>query len=247
MRFRLLRRHGVHRPNDGTGRGVMSEVGHQPEVEEHDAMVAGHQDVGRFDVAMDLARLMEVDQDLDQLRQRRAQPDLVEGASDRSRGNASRRRQAQRARFRARAGRRGRGRAGPVGPGLERTDVGEKVDSIEQLHGEKPLALLLDQLAQSNQMRVLQIPKRAKLSLEPQDRVRVERPDRLERDPHPGLSIEGLVAYAHTAGTQLTENLKAPQTRQSWVPRWHVKSCPLFRLAYRRQGAKGPVTQMLDN
>jgi hypothetical protein len=62
-----------------------------------------------------------------------------------------------------------------LGPWLglaERTaDIGREVGALDEIHREEPVAMLLEQLVQGDEVRVLQVVERAKLALQPRDRL----------------------------------------------------------------------------
>ena len=79
---RLLRRHVADRPDDLAVDRLLScqalEVGRQAEIEQDDPPLGGHQDVGRLDVSVQLARLVERIDAFGELTQCVAKPRLVE-------------------------------------------------------------------------------------------------------------------------------------------------------------------------
>jgi hypothetical protein len=72
-------------------------------------------------------------------------------------------------------------------------DVRENVRSVEKLHGEEPVALVLGELVQGDQVRVRDVCERAKLLLERDQGVRRDPLQRLEGDGPAELHVERLV------------------------------------------------------
>ena len=79
---RLLGRHVTDGPDDLAVDRLWPrqalEVGRQPEIKEDDPPLRGHQDVGRLDVAVQLARLVDGIDPFGELTQRIAEPRFIE-------------------------------------------------------------------------------------------------------------------------------------------------------------------------
>src|SRR5262249_23226364 len=99
--------------------------------------------------------------------------------------------------------------------------VRDQIHAAEQLHREEPLTSGLEQLAEPDQVRMVEIRERAKLLLEPEDRVAIDVAQRLERDLLSVLIVEGLVDHAHAAHTELADDLEPIGARESAaIPRY---------------------------
>jgi hypothetical protein len=173
--------------------GAAIEVGHQAEVEQHDPPARLHADVRRLDVAVDLADLVQGGHPAGELREGGAQARFVEGEVP-GRAPADRRGLAGRPRHLEREG-----LPGVRVAAADRTDVLVEVDAVDVLHREEPGSGLLDQLAEADQVRVLEIVQRAELGLEAGQRVGPGLLQQLEGDPAVQGAIEGLEDLAHPA------------------------------------------------
>ncbi len=108
---------------------------------------------------------------------------------------------------RARVLRHARDGAPVLGP-----DVGEEVLPLDELHREKPGPLVLAELPQADEVRVLDAVERAELVLEAEERVGLHRPESLQCDALVPLAVDGLVDDAHSPRAQLAEDLEPRRT-----------------------------------
>jgi hypothetical protein len=214
-------------------------IDHQPEVEDLHPPVARHQHVGRLDVAVDLVRAMERVQPLRELTERVAQPglvgvhgrpahrrrrrpagggdvlgrrlraavDAVAGVDRHRHPVGHRRRRGRRAGARdPRAGPRRRGALAGARPGA---DPRQERLAAHQLHGEEPGAAVLEQLAERDEVRVVEVLQRAELGLEPEQRVGGLDAQRLQRDRRLVLAVEGLVDHPHAPDPEAAHDREA--------------------------------------
>ena len=86
---------------------------------------------------------------------------------------------------------------------------------MHQLHGEEPLPLVLEQLVQAHQVRVLEIGEGAELALEPQERAPVDVLRVLSATHVAALAILRLVHDAHAAFPKAAPELEATGNRES--------------------------------
>jgi hypothetical protein len=84
--------------------------------------------------------------------------------------------------------------------------VSEKIHARHELHGEKPLAGMLDQFAQAHEVRMHESLQCAKLLLEAQQSSRFLPAQQLERDAVAVLAIDGLVHHARAAASELADD-----------------------------------------
>ena len=80
---------------------------------------------------------------------------------------------------------------------------------LDELHGEKPVAGVLEQLTEADEVAVPHVLQLAKLVLEAQHRVGAPRLQRLQRDHRVALAIERLVDHAHPTGADPAPHLEA--------------------------------------
>ena len=172
----------------------------EAEVEHDHPAVGGDEHVRRLDVAVDLARRVQRVERVGQLDERVAQAALVVAAGAR--------------------GRRGDGAvagavqvgdgagARRVGAAVRPPDERQEVDALHQLHGEEPVVLILDQLAEGDEVGVGDVLERAELVLEGEQLLRAHGAQGLERDPRVALAIDRLVDHAHAAGAEATDDLE---------------------------------------
>ena len=195
----------------------------ETEVEEHDAALRSDAYVRRLDVAVHLARCVQRVEPQRDLPERIAQPALVEGPrlayarlGGRHRGICGDGRlhvdvgvSVSAARIWPRpqvdGGRRGRGLRAPRAAAHPR----EQIDAVDELHREERVVRLGDELAQPDQVRMMDVLQRPELALDPRDGVRVVVQDRLERDPLVALDVDGLVDHSHPTLADPTNHLEA--------------------------------------
>ncbi len=134
--------------------------------------VAPDQDVRGLDVAVQLARAVQVDERADQLEECGLEP--IEIARQR----------ACRARPRDRLGTDAGDLVGQhdgreLGRGMRRQlaepaarDVGDEVRPVDQLHGDEPWLLIGDELVQRDEIGMREVRERAKLALQPEEAAR---------------------------------------------------------------------------
>ena len=87
--------------------------------------------------------------------------------------------------------------------------VGDDVDSAHELHGEKPLAPILAELAELDEVGMAEVHQGAKLILEAIERLRTDVANSLEGDLRALLTIERLVDHAHAALADAAHDLEA--------------------------------------
>src|SRR5262249_30425494 len=90
-----------------------------------------------------------------------------------------------------------------------RTHVAEEIGPLDQLHREEPLTVIDEQFPHSHQIRVLQILKAPKFSLESQQRMGSQGGEQLERNPGPTLAIECLVHNPQPSRAESAKNAEA--------------------------------------
>src|SRR5690606_25294821 len=73
----------------------------------------------------------------------------------------------------------------------------EEVDTLHELHREEPVVILAIQLAEANQVAMLEIRARAELGLQVEDGLRIDPAQSLERDRHLAIAIERFVDNSH--------------------------------------------------
>jgi hypothetical protein len=93
--------------------------------------------------------------------------------------------------------------------------VVEEVRPAHELHREQPRAGDLDELAERDQVRVVDVAERAKLALEIEDALRADLDQRLERDRDPALAVEHFVDAAHATAAERREVAKARGRREA--------------------------------
>ncbi len=98
-----------------------------------------------------------------------------------------------------------------VGPArrITGTHPVEERPALDELHGEEPVAAVVEKLAKAYEVAVLDVDPGAKLGLEPVQRLRVELAQGLERDDHRALAIVGLVDHAHATLTEHPAQLES--------------------------------------
>ncbi len=181
------------------------------EVEEHDAALGSDENVGRFDVAVQLAGGVQGLDTLDELAQGRPQPVHVGGrpSERRLRLGRSAEPRAKRIAFdggaqahdRVRRGDRRLARLGLL-------DVPLEVGSADEIHREEDLSVLgHDELVEMHQIGVLDVREGPKLVLEEVEPRRVEIEERLDGDLLPSLAVEGFVDDAHATSAQAADDL----------------------------------------
>ena len=181
----------------------------QTEVEQLQQAVAPDQDVRGLDVAVQLARAVQVDESGDQLeecglksieiaRQHacRTRPrdrlgtdprDLVRQDDRRELGRGMRRQLAQPA-------------AG---------NVGDEVRPVNQLHGNEPWLLIGDELVQGNEIGMREVRECTKLALQPEEAPGVRAAEQLERHACVTLQVEGFVDDTEPALAETSLDAKA--------------------------------------
>ncbi len=95
----------------------------------------------------------------------------------------------------------------------------DEVGSVDSLHREEPLPVLLDELAELHEIRVMEVLHGPKLTLEGEQRVRAVRPERLERDDRPLLAVVGLVDDAHPPFAESAAELEPARTAEKCARR----------------------------
>src|SRR5215208_4964218 len=96
-------------------------------------------------------------------------------------------------------------------------DVLQEVDALDELHREEPVAAILDQLTQADEIRVMHVLERPELVLEAQHRIRRDRPKGLEGDAAVVFAVEGLVDDAHATRTEPADDLEARRSLKADV------------------------------
>ena len=182
-----------------------AEAHGEAEVDEHQAPLGRHQDVGRLDVTVELACVVERGEPLDELHQHRAHPQLVEArrlpGDDRRGGGAPS--------FPSRAGQ-GRGvEGGSVGRLVGAADEGEQAAALDQLHGEEPAIVLAEQLVELDQVGVGEAREGAELLLEAVEIVGDDRAQQLEGDAGVAGGVEHLEDGAEAARAEPAPHLEA--------------------------------------
>jgi hypothetical protein len=103
---------------------------------------------------------------------------------------------------------------------------------FDQLHREPPLAALLDQLAERDEVGMMHILHGTELGLEPEQAIGADALQRLERHPHAAWAVERLVDHAHAAATQRAEDLEpAGELSPGDVCRQEVRGARRFAIA----------------
>ncbi len=117
-----------------------------------------------------------------------------------------------------------------------RTHPRQEVHAFDQLHGEKEAAFVFDQLAQTDEVGMLEILHRAELLLEAAERVSVGVPQRLERDHGVLRAVERFVHHAHAARAETPEDGEPPVTHRCDGADRHGRSIQRagFTKLYRR-------------
>ena len=85
----------------------------------------------------------------------------------------------------------------------------EQIDACNQLHREERAARVSNELAEGNEVRMVNPLKGAELVLEARDSVEVVVPQRLQGDAHVALDVERLVHDPHPAFAYLTKKLES--------------------------------------
>ncbi len=224
LRSGLLGRHVGARPDDLVGaraRVVLFEVRDEPEVEQDDAAGARDEDVRRLDVAVELSGHVQRREPARELAERAPELRLVVArsthvaATQTGCGGGSVCAGVGVARMRERPGG-DEVRRHPVGrlerrfaPGVTGRDVAEKIGPFHELHREKPAPLVLEERIEADEVRVLHVLQGAKFVFEPEDPLRVQVPERLQRDARGPFSVERLVDDPHAAGAEPTQHLES--------------------------------------
>ncbi len=112
---------------------------------------------------------------------------------------------------------------------LRRRDVVEQVDPLQEVHREEPGVVHHDEIAEANEVRVLQIGERPKLALEPHDHRHVAVLEPLERHLGPALVVVRGVDHAERPRAE------APMDRE---PRGRAKD--LWQLQAHRARLASP-------
>src|SRR5262249_53730678 len=86
-------------------------------------------------------------------------------------------------------------------------NVAKERNAFDQLHGEKPVQAVADQLIESNEISVVQPGKAAEFLFEMQERAGVDPLHGFERYHTLALAIEGLIDNAHAAAAKLANNV----------------------------------------
>ena len=195
----LLGRHVL----DGAGEQIGIEIGlarGKPEIEQHHAAVGADANVRRFDVAMNDADRVECREPVRELRERHAQPEIVE---------ARLRQLAVPGAFAHRAVE-GHRREVVVNRRIFAAgDVAQQIGAVDQLHREAPPLIVLEQLAEAHQVLVAYVGRDAKLVLELLDRLGPFGVEQLQRDVDVELAVDCLVDRAHPAGAELPDHGEA--------------------------------------
>ena len=222
----LLRRHVRGRAREVVllvrGDRVGPLVLHQAKIEDRHAAFVRDEHVGRLQIAVELAGVMERRHAADKLRERGPEARDVEHARDRVRRGGRLQRlwlhPVQRRDMRVL-------RTGPLAEGrfdVGRRDGGDRlagdrlrvglgglvanvpveVHALHELHGDEPLVAGGYQLVEADQVRVAHVRQRAKLLLQAVDAGGVDPRQRLERDALATLLVERLIHDAHPSGAQ---------------------------------------------
>ncbi len=198
LRGRLLGRHIAHGTDHvRVALRVFVEVRDQAEVEQYEAAGARDENVRRLDVAVDLASFVQRQEAQYELPEGLAQPRKIAGPGC-SIGRPG-----------VVAARRLRHRA---------THVLEKVDAIEQLHGEEPAPSVLEEVIEPDQVRVAQIRERPELALEAHERLGRQRADGLDRHALRQRQVDRFVNDAHAPFTEPPHDLEAAGPAEVLLP-----------------------------
>jgi hypothetical protein len=87
--------------------------------------------------------------------------------------------------------------------------VGEQIDASHQLHREKELPLVVDELTQADEIRMVDALERPEFILEANDLLRPEARQKLQRDRAVMLAVIRLENDAHAAGADGCEQAKS--------------------------------------
>jgi hypothetical protein len=87
--------------------------------------------------------------------------------------------------------------------------VVEKVDAIDDLHGEVPLAVVAKELAKADEVSVLQVLERSELAFEAQECFSRDFTKRLESHAGLGFEVHGLVDDTHPAFAEAANDPEA--------------------------------------
>ena len=90
-----------------------------------------------------------------------------------------------------------------------RPRVRQQIPAVDELHREEPQAVVMDELAEGDQVDVVQIRERAELVLEAHQLDAAERAQRLQGDARLALAIEDVVDDAHPARAEARQHLEA--------------------------------------
>ena len=97
-------------------------------------------------------------------------------------------------------------------------DVLEEADAVDQLHREEPAAVVADQLVEGGQVDVGHVGERTELALEVVQQGGVGARQRLEGDAAAALLVDGLVDDAHAAGAEAAHDREACRSPESRRP-----------------------------
>src|SRR5581483_4588190 len=204
---------------------IAKQVHREPEVEQHDAPLIGHDDVRRLDVAMKLAGIVQSVDAAAQLKKRIANPVVIERGLFRAPAPL----RLERFAVEHRKGKHFRRLFDDAAAG---TNVVKKRGSLDELHREEPVGVVGDQLVKGDEIRMRDAGQGAELLLEAIQHVGIAPWQPLERNDGISLPVVGAIHDAETAGPQLSLDEEALRAE---------KRCPL-EVRHLMTGDAGDVT-----
>ncbi len=228
----LLRRHVRRRADEAAAGGSVRahDVVREAEVEDDHPLVAANHDVRRLQVAVQQTDVVQGRDAGAQLAEDRPYRDRGQLADRRVVDPADRRRQGRGVAGRPTADRRRRGRGVAGRPAAQRIvrDPGrgqprDDVGAVDQLHGEEPAVVLVEELVEPDQARVRQARDGPEFAFERPDRFGLQAVEGLEGDRGLALTVVDLVDDAHRSGAQTTFDFEPGGPRElhrlrAWRP-----------------------------
>ena len=106
-------------------------------------------------------------------------------------------------------------------------DVVEKIDTLDELHGDEPLAVVDEQLVEGDEIRMREVGEGAKLALEAKEGLDVAVAQRLQSDGAARLPIERAVDDAEAARSEAAFDLETLRPAELLLG-FQSHGCPFF-------------------